>query len=283
MEDFMTGAKRVPVPEGSESKSYYKYYNRELLPIPDEKIEILNDPIGKPEEYMPIEDMNKLFDPGYLPGEIGIFYAPDGKVGVSNFTKMPGVTGEMAEWWFAWHGGEPLRYAIWDPLDHYGLELEPEDYVKIFDPSIPVAEKTRGVLHHVTESLVAGQDPVKCDLAFTDPAEFGMPVDKIHTDACSFVLCANVTIFTPEGMPNIPLVCVHFFRDTEDGCELRSRYWFGYQMKDGKPEYLLPDDPAAVPPLEVITDLEQHNFFEYTNLAAILANVYSEEKDNWKP
>lgn len=115
--------KRVSVPNGSENRSYYKYFLRELSDIPAEKQEILKNPLMPMEKGLRIDDRNKLFDAGDLPGEIGIFPLEEGGYCIANKTFFSGCTGEMLQWWFGWHGIEPLRYAIWDPLDHYGLEI----------------------------------------------------------------------------------------------------------------------------------------------------------------
>ena len=60
-----------------------------------------------------------LFDDGYLPGEFGMYALPDGGTMIANLTDMPGVTPEMFDWWFAWHGLDSFRYTIWDKDDHY--------------------------------------------------------------------------------------------------------------------------------------------------------------------
>jgi hypothetical protein len=31
---------------------------------------------------------------------------------------MPGLTGEMVEWWYAWNPRDPIRYQIWFPWTH---------------------------------------------------------------------------------------------------------------------------------------------------------------------
>ncbi len=66
-----------------------------------------------------IQDRNRLFEPGYLDTETGYCIMDDGTGFVANLLQMPGVTGEMFDWWFAWHGLGELRYSIWDPEDHY--------------------------------------------------------------------------------------------------------------------------------------------------------------------
>ena len=89
---------RVPVPAGSEAKSYYKYLNRELAPIPAEKVERLHNPVGNPAYGMSIHGRNKLLDPGYLPGAPGLYQLERGGAVIANLTQKKGCTGEMLEW-----------------------------------------------------------------------------------------------------------------------------------------------------------------------------------------
>ncbi len=72
----------------------------------------------------------------------------------------------------------------------------------------------------------------------------------------------------------------HMTRDTEYGCELRSRFWMGYNIINGEAQYLMPGGMEF--PIEMAHQLLGHNFNEYTNLSEILASVYAEEKDNWE-
>ena len=67
--------------------------------------------------------------------------------------------------------------------------------------------------------------------------------------------------------------------DAEGGSELRSRFWFGWQIIEGKPVKCIPDGfkiPTAGP-----ASLLNHNVKEFSNLARILPDLYSEEKDHW--
>ncbi len=271
-------ASKVPVSEEGKQRSYYKYYLREIAEVPAEKLELLDDPFGDPADALRIEDRNKIFDPGYLPGEKGIFMLENGTAVVANMTEFPGTKGEMLQWWFAWHGVEPTRYAIWDPYDHYGLEVSEEDRAKMIDPDLSVREKCYNVHHTVYESLVTGEAPDRIEIDFRDPADMGMDASKIGTDACSFMVIANTTLMAPDGS-GVPVVMMHMARDTDYGCELRSRFWMGYNIIDGEPVKLIPDGMEF--PKPILCNLLAHNFKEYTNLSVILPEVYAEEKDNW--
>ena len=122
-----------------------------------------------------------------------------------------------------------------------------------------------------------GEPPATLFLYFEDPVEMGYDASKIGTLCCSSFVCANVEIQSPLG--RVPIVMTHMTRDVEDGKELRSRFWMGYNILDGKAEYLM---PGGMPfPVELAKQLLGHNFNEFTNLARILPQVYAEEKNNW--
>ena len=274
-------AERVKVAPNAKEKSYYKYYERTMLPVPEEKLPILKNPYGKLGEGMEIDERNHLFDKKIEKGEVGIFPLKAGGYCVANTTKYKGVTGEMLQWWFGWHATDPLRYSIWDPYDHYGLEISEEDRAYILDPNTSIPDKCRNVHHKVLESLKAGEKPSTIHIYFADPADLGYDKSRIFTEDCSFFVCANAHIVTPAILPNMPVVMTHMAVDTEDGCELRSRFWMGYKIENGVakrggfPEFLLKKLTG------IFEKLLAHNFYEYTNLGAILPQVYAEEKNNW--
>jgi hypothetical protein len=117
-------------------------------------------------------------------------------------------------------------------------------------------------------------------IAFRRPRDLGYDESKIDTEACNALICANCRVFGRAGNPDVPVVMTHFLRPTKNGSELRSRFWFGWQIIDGKPVKSIPDGvsvPAFAPKA-----LLHHNVVEFTNLAAILPEVYAEEKDHWK-
>lgn len=120
--------------------SYAKYYDLPITPIPQEKLAILEGGPIDPSLALKIEDRNDLFLPGYLPCETGYCVMPNGTGYLANRTEMPGVTPEMFEWWFAWHGLNDMRYRIWDPEDHFYARQQNPD--KVLDPGVPMREKT---------------------------------------------------------------------------------------------------------------------------------------------
>ncbi len=114
---------------------------------------------------------------------------------------------------------------------------------------------------------------------FRHPSEYGMDESVLGTDRLSFIVCANVEIHTPGDAPDVPAFMLHTARDIEGGCELRSRFWLGCHVIDGEGKCLLP--PGMKFPEEIVKQLIGHNFNEFTNLGAILPELYAENKDDW--
>lgn len=85
----MNNFQRVPVTEEDKLKSYYKYFNRELVDIPEEKKKILEHPLLPDGAGLELADRNKIFDPGYLPDEIGVSHLKSGGYCFSNQNFIP--------------------------------------------------------------------------------------------------------------------------------------------------------------------------------------------------
>lgn len=267
---------RVQVSNQDKEKSYYKYFIRPMAVPEAEKLASITDTPSDNSTALRIENRNDLFLPGYLPAEFGWWSLEDGTAMIANKTFMPNVTGEMLDWWFAWHPIDRLRYAIWDPEDHFDVYLE--DKSRAVDMSLSMRERHWGSVHYVWEDIgLGGTDLLQ--IAFRRPSELGYDESKIDTDACATIVCANCFTYGSADAPDIPVVMTHFLRPVEGGSELRSRFWFGWRIVDGKPVKLLPE--GAVVPAAAPIALLRHNVAEFTNLAAILPELYAEEKDNW--
>jgi len=267
---------RVPVSMVDREKSYYKYFVRPMAAPPAGRLESITEESLDPKDALRIQDRHRLFEAGQLPGSFGWWKLEDGTAVIANQTFMPNVTGEMFDWWFAWHPIDRLRYAIWDPNDHFDVYLE--DKAKALDLSKSMQERHWDSLHHIWEDIGTGNVDL-LRIHFHRPRDFGYDESEIGTAACNALVCSNVIVVGNADMPDVPVVMTHFLRSVDGGSELRSYFWFGWQMVDGEPVKAIPDDveiPAMGP-----KSLLNHNVIEFTNLAAILPEVYAEEKDNW--
>lgn len=256
---------KVGVCSEEKELSYYKYFTKDLAPIPEEKLEILKK---GPSEIpgVPFEK-KQLFlegkDDAYC--QLGYGVQEDGTGFVCNTTYMPQVTGEMIDWWFPWHSvGSDLRYKIWDPEDHYFARADNVAYV--CDPAVPMCQKTWGVNHYIMEDVGPGPEFLK--LCFKSPSDFGYDPAPIGSEACQSLVCAI-------GESSCAAAMTHKWYPYKDGVLFCSRFWIGFGMVDGVIKKTLPEGiriPDVVP-----QGLFAHNIKEFTNLASILPQLYQEE------
>ena len=263
---------RVPITEEQRKLPYAKYYDKPIVPVPEEKLKLLETPLD-PALALRIEDRNRLFEPGYLEAEIGFCVMPDGTAYVANLTQMPGVTVEMFDWWFAWHGLGPLRYTLWDPEDHHTAWTTGQ--VQGRCPWLSMKERYYNTTHIIREDIGGGVASLFAN--FRDPAEMGFRAELIGTPACGSIVTANCGVTDWPGA--MGQVMCHFVREVPGGIELRTRFWNGWHILSGKPVKLLPDGESAS--LEVARGLLAHNMREFGNLADLLPRIYPEQKDNW--
>lgn len=262
---------RVPITEEQKKLSYARYFYEELAPIPEENLRIAEEGPIDVSRALKIQDRNRLFEPGYLDAEIGYCTMEDGTGFVANLIQMPGVTTEMFDWWFAWHGLGELRYSIWDPEDHYDA--------RSLDPAIgkcarlSYKERYWNTTHLIHEDIGTGVEEVHA--AFRSPKDMGFDDSKIGTPACGTIV---TSLAGPTNGESSEVMC-HFIRETAEGVELRTRFWMGWTIVDGKAVKTLPDD-VRIPEIAAKT-LLLHNMKEFVNLASFLPRIFAEEKDHW--
>ncbi|MBE6914874.1 MAG: FAD-dependent oxidoreductase [Ruminococcaceae bacterium] len=257
---YPKGTDPVPITEAERNSPLYKYYARDMVAPDPMRYAEVSAPVD-PEKALTPQEMNKLFDEGYLPVERGYCQLPDGAATLANLTFMPGVTVEMFDWWFAWHGLEPMRYKLWDHDDHYHcLTRNPE---VSSDKTRSMKERYWDTIHDVVEDT--GLGPEHIAINFRNPADVGFDPEKLK-NFDGTIVCA--------GNEYNPVFMCHFLRPVEGGCELRTRFWMGYSIIGGKPVKVVPDGEKF--PVEAAISLLMHNIKEFTNLAAILPEIYAE-------
>ncbi len=257
----------VPITAADQAAPEYKYFLRDMVPPQPGVYERVEKGEISPDQAHRIQDMNDLFQDGYLEGEFGYCQMPDGTLTVANLLQMPGVTPEMFAWWFAWHGLAPIRYKLWDKEEHY--DIRTSDPQRRMDPSIPMKERCWDTFDFATETNPT-DGPHEVAIHFRNPADIGFDPEKL-AGFDGVIICS--------GDEKAPVVMCHFVRPVEGGSELRTRFWMGYSIVDGKPVKRLPDGVKM--PLEVGRNVLTHNNKEFANLAAILPEIYGEFKDRW--
>lgn len=256
----------VPITPEEKNSPLYKYYEREMTAPAQSRYDEVEQPVDGSLALMP-QDMNKLFDPGYLPCECGYCRLPDGGAMLANLTPMPGVKPEMFDWWFAWHGVAPMRYKIWNRDQHYYCLTR--NMAQALDSSLTMPQRYWDTVHDIEEDVGMGKE--KIIINFRNPADIGFSREKL-AEFKGTIVCA--------GNEHSPTIMVHFLRPTADGCELRTRFWMGYSVINGAPVKILPEGVEF--PLEPVKALLTHNIKEFTHLASILPEVYEEFKDKFE-
>lgn len=270
----MSTETRIPIPLSEEEKKspVAKFYDPQLAPLNQKLMDILlAGPMDAADMIGP-EDAASLLKAGYVKGETGYGNLKTGGGYVAVNNQFPGVTLDMIKWWFAWHPLEPLRYKIWDPYCHPHAEVSEEDRAKIKNPDLPVEEKIIHVTHTLVEDIGSGMQDI---IIHFMPVE-ALGFTKEALAAAHAYAIGGVALVGDRGVdaPKVPVIMLHYYRETPDGIESRTRFWMGYSIVDGKARFMLPEGMQV--PLAVARGLALHNVEEYSNLGKVLPLVYKE-------
>ncbi|MEM6536997.1 MAG: hypothetical protein AAF668_04635 [Pseudomonadota bacterium] len=261
----MTGKHLGYSAEEKQTSPYTAFFNPQLEPLQRQVVEGLQAG-GQAHELFPtIEHAPSLLQPGYWPVETGYARTPDMGIRVFCLTHMPDVAPEMWDWWFGWHGCEAQRYKLWHPKAHIDAKWadgrSDEQYI--------------GRTSLITEYL--GSERKNAAITFLPPAKMGLDESRLLAQR-EVAICARV------GMPHTPLKAgylLHHLRPTEDGCEMRSRMWFGGNNASigDRPNAVSRGVLAALRPatkflLPNPAELLVHNAQEMAHLAGFLPQLY---------
>ena len=254
----------ITLTEQQKNSPLYKYYELPIAPVPEEKIASIMQMEADQDCVISCNDLNLLFEADDYADEYGIFHCPDGGLMLSNVTEMPDVTPEMFDWWFAWHGLDPMRYIIWDKDDHYYVQTRNPE--KALDSSLSMKERYWNTVHDVQEALLDGDDPIPVVIPFVPPEVIGF-------DPAKLAAFEGTIVCTPG-----PVIMIHFLQQAEKGYKLRTRFYLGYRSAEHG-NVRIPDFPA---PVELARAMLVHNIKEYTHLGKILPELYREYRDNFQ-
>jgi len=209
-----------------------------------------------------LSQANDLLNPGYLPFESGYKDLADGKRLVAALTRMPGCRAKMVHWWFSWLAGTEW-YKLWHPRDHIFSDWENRregNYI--------------GASHLVHEYLAGPSGPLfKLRINFHDPAELFDP--SRYRESGVIAVCARIgDLEHPVNFGRM----THFVRDTDYGCEMRSRFWLGL-IESRDPNVTFSDEQVRTMRRSNVNEelarrLHQHATEEMGYLAEILPTLY---------
>ncbi len=124
MKNNMANKKKVGYAPQDFHKAYAKYYDETIVTIPAPVQQALDQSPFPAGSLLPFEAASYLEADGYTSLETGFSLEPDGAAHVAVLTQMPGVTPEMWDWWFGWHGCRDSRYKLWHPKAHISAVWE---------------------------------------------------------------------------------------------------------------------------------------------------------------
>ncbi len=208
---------------------------------------------------MKLSEANRLLDPGYTDFEAGYVRLGDGQLHVAAWTTMMGCTGRMVEWWFGFLRNSE-QYKWWHPTDHVWCEWVGERGTGRYI----------GGTHNVHEYI--GGELAKLKIRFVDPSTY-LDASRLSEAGISAAICGRV------GLLDAPIWTghlMHLCRDTEYGCEMRSRFWLG----DFDPPEMAPDRETLVQlvPDRLGEGLLKHSHEEMSYLAGFLPGLYAREE-----
>lgn len=269
--------KPIGLTEKEKACAVSKYYNETMAPPtnPAALEALLAGPMDPKLAKEPYEMAKLMLEPGYIEGENGYCTMEDGCGYLAVNNKFPGATLDMIKWWFAWHPLDSLRYKIWNPYCHPVAAIADVDREKILNPDVAVEEKISDVVHFVCEDIGGGlQDIV---IHFRPVEELGFTREELEK-AHAWVVGGYGLVENRVGEKGkSPVIMMHYYRETPDGLETRTRFWMGYRVIQGKMVRVLP--PGVRVPDFIPMGLALHNVEEFSHLASFLPKIHEEFKD----
>lgn len=246
---------------------FSRFFRSEMAALPSHVVEALaHGPQAGP-TLLGFDEAATVAEPGYQPTENGYGMLADGSIQVSVRTDMPGVTPQMWSWWFGWHGCDSRRYKLWHPRAH--LTARWKDGA---DGDRRGADRYVGRSSLISEYI--GSTMMRAAIQFVSPQTMGLPADS--GDAVA--VCARL------GSGDVPVDAgwfIHHVRTTENGSEMRSRFWMGgpHLAVRGAPGIASRvARPVASRVLgasaDTARDLLVHCAQEMNHLAGFLADIY---------
>ena len=261
-------------PGDLDEKPYAKYWNPDMGPMQDQVQRALMHGIEASELGFPVTEADQLLEHGYLPLENGFTRLANGQVFVAVLTKMPRVTSEMIDWWFGWHYMESQRYKLWHPRAHL---LNSAKRMIGDDPGLSDREKYLHNPNYVTEYV--GGDVLDISIAFSEASDF-LDASRFEATGIGTAICGVVSL---QNWPLAFGLIIHLIRETDNGCEMRSRFWLGKIELKGVPAAGVLSKVAGsrfvakrAVPIEQGRNMVVHCAAEMNHLGSFLPDLYAD-------
>lgn len=250
---------------------FSKFYDEKFSELPEHARKALENGPVPAGSLPPPESANELLNKKYSEVETGFSLEEDGSIRVAVLTPMPRVSPKMWDWWFGWHGCSAARYKLWHPLAHQDARWKDGRDDVGYVGRVSIIEE------------IIGEKMEKAAIQFVSPDKLGFaPADFSDKNKVVFI-CARI------GHASLPIDfgwLVHQVRATENGAEMRSRFWMGGRhisiRGGGAVGGVLSKIIQKMMPLpeQQARDLLVHCAEEMNHLAAFLPEIYTEFNQN---
>ena len=261
-------------PGDLDGKPYARHWNPDMGPMQAQAQRALEQGAEASELGFDLCQADQLLEPGYLPLENGVTRLPNGQVFVAVLTHMPGVTAQMIDWWFGWHYMESQRYKLWHPRAHVSNAAE---RMIGDDAELSDREKYLHNPNYVTEYI--GSDLLDITITFSEAADL-LDVSRFENARVGTAICGEVSL---QRFPLSAGQMIHLIRETEDGCEMRSRFWLSKLALQGFPGAAILNAIVGSPfvarrafSMEQGREMVVHCATEMNHLASFLPDLYAD-------
>jgi putative transposase len=157
---------------------------------------------------MLVEEVGQLLNTGYLPLEMGYQKLSDGNYCIASYKQIPGFKSKWVDWLYSYYCRDTNTYISTAPKIHVQGEWDDK-----WKPG-----RIIGASHNVKEYLAG--EILNLRIQYIDPAKY-FEKSALRAANIGVVICADS--FLGDGTLHGRFI--HVVRDTDLGCEMRSRYW----------------------------------------------------------
>ncbi|VEG51050.1 Uncharacterised protein [Mycolicibacterium aurum] len=239
---------------------YGEFFDPRMAALPAHVVDALHHGPQADQVLLDFEYAATLLDDGPHQTENGYGRLANGGFQVSVHTDMPGVTPQMWDWWFGWHGSDTRRYKLWHPRAHASARWADGGGDGYYVGRTSLIEEYLGSAY------------AKAAIRFLTPEQMGLPRGRLGG---SVAVCARL------GSSEVPVDIgwfVHHVRPTAEGAEMRSRFWMGGPYVGARHGNLLANTvvrPVAARALPDPRDLLVHCAQEMNHLAGFLPRLHA--------
>jgi hypothetical protein len=196
-------------------------------------------------------ELARLLEVDRLSLEAGYTTLEDGMTMVASIHHVPNVKGAMIEWWLRRRKTDE-EFRMWHPIEHVHIEWD--------------AELKVSIAHHLVDGEIQ-----KTKVQPRDAGDY-FDVSRFAQQGISAAICSRGAPLDVDGWAGH---LVHLCRDTDYGCEVRTRFFAG----DFDPA---PPAPVRAVLLRLFGEkqarwLMRHQSEEYVYLSRFLPELYARE------